>query len=203
MKNIRVEIIEMSTPTPIIEAMKMPYGTEKIDMKLIKKICMGETRFSEKHGSVLEHINISWRITGSSRLELQEHMRHRHASPTVQSARFTLLKSLDFNGEVEDIEEYFVFPKGLSVGEYNMLRGFYEQSLLTMRYMHRKYGWDNDKLKYLLPEGFRTKFVWTTNMRQMLNFFRLRLESDAHFEIRHIAELMLDELERTWVGELL
>ena len=52
------------------------------------------------HESVLEHINLTFRVDGISRALLQELARHRHISLSVRSTRFTLLKSLSDGQEV-------------------------------------------------------------------------------------------------------
>jgi len=56
-------------------------------------------------------------------------------------------------------------------------------------------------LKYLLPESFRTSLVWTINARSLLNFLKLRLTPNAHYEIRHLALLIL-ELVKANYGDL-
>ena len=62
---------------------------------------------------------------------------------------------------------------------------------------------DIDYFKYMIPEGFRTNMTWTINLRSYLNFLQLRKTPQAHFEIRHIADLTLQEVNRTWLYEIL
>ena len=84
MDRIKVEFLELNGLTSAIKAVGMPYkkdGTIELLTKVGKHY---------KHESVLEHITFSWLIDGSSRLELQEHMRHRVASATVTSSRYTI-----------------------------------------------------------------------------------------------------------------
>ena len=64
-------------------------------------------------------------------------------------------------------------------------------------------GIPNDLAKYCLPEGFRTNFTWTINLRSLMNFIRLRHNMKAHFEIRHISHLIVEGVKSTWVNELL
>ena len=47
------------------------------------------------HESVIEHINLTFRVEGISRALLQELARHRHISLSVRSTRYTLGNSLD------------------------------------------------------------------------------------------------------------
>ena len=73
------------------------------------------------HGSVLEHINLSFFIKGISRAVLQELMRHRIASPTVKSTRYTL----------SDIINNFVAVILYGNGDYNKFYSLFNQELLT------------------------------------------------------------------------
>jgi thymidylate synthase (FAD) len=53
----------------------------------------------------------------------------------------------------------------------------------------------NDKLKYLLPENWFVKdLMMTINIRSLFNFLFLRTSKTAHFEIRQLAEYMLELL---------
>ena len=49
-------------------------------------------RIKENHGSILEHINLTYSIEGLSRACLQELARHRLISLSVESTRYTLTK---------------------------------------------------------------------------------------------------------------
>ena len=44
-----------------------------------------------------------------------------------------------------------------------------------------------DKIKYALPECYKTELVWTINLRSLRNFLKLRLSLKAHQEIRKLA----------------
>lgn len=219
MKHIRVNIVTSTGPEGIISGMSKPYKNEKADMSLVKKVCLSE-RLTERHGSVLEHCVFTFEILGSSRLELQEHMRHRIASPTVESTRFCLDKVLNeiCAGDVSKVdpakfEEYFVVPD-LSLPEFSEItedqkKAFLEHyryialsSLESMAYLRQFESFNkkkhNDITKYLLNEGFRTNFTWTINLRSLINFLRLRNAPGAHFEIRWIAGLIIEALKSHW-----
>ena len=72
MNRIKVNLIAHSDPTAVINAMGKPYKNEKVTTELIKRICIGE-KLAERHGSVLEHITLTWEVLGSSRLDRREH----------------------------------------------------------------------------------------------------------------------------------
>ena len=45
----------------------------------------------------------------------------------------------------------------------------------------------NDVLSYMIPEAYRTSFIWTLNVRSLAHFLVLRLSSKAHPEIQALA----------------
>jgi thymidylate synthase (FAD) len=220
MKHIKVNLIGSNGPECVVNGMSKPYKNEKADMALVKKVCLNDN-LQERHGTVMEHVVFTFEVLGSSRLELQEHMRHRMASPTVESTRFTLDKVMKEIDESENgffyVEDYFVIPD-LDSEEFAhwdpRLKKTFKMNYLqlcngSMKLMQdmRKHGAsskkDNDVLKYLLVEGFRTNFTWTINLRSLLNFLRLRNNPAAHFEIRKIAALIIECLKDHWIWPVL
>ena len=120
MNKIKV-ILKHVTPEFVVnEAVGMPYDTPPSSELTGKVIGI------KKHMSCAEHIVINWHVIGSSRLELQEHMRHRMASPTVQSTRYVMKKLLDsieyadvfvtpdLSGCVNALMSASIFPRTLS-----------------------------------------------------------------------------------------
>jgi len=199
-------ILKHVTPEFVVnEAVGMPYDTPP-SFELTGKV-IGV----KKHLSVAEHIVMNWHVIGASRLELQEHMRHRMASPTVKSTRYTIDK--DFLRDVAlNTEDLFVRPdmSKLPVEQAAILSAhmsFSETAAITAIRECKKAKIPNDYIKYLLPESLRTSFSWTINLRSFINFLELRTDKHAHFEIRHIAKLMRAELanklEAQYVDELL
>jgi thymidylate synthase (FAD) len=187
-------ILKHVTPEFVInEAVGMPYYTPPSSELTSKVIGI------KKHLSCAEHIVMNWHVIGSSRLELQEHMRHRMASPTVQSTRYVLKKMLDSL----DYADVFVSPdlsalpadKAALADEIikEMQRKFF-----SLAKDMRNNGIPNDYIKYVVPESLRTSFSWTINLRSFINFLQLRTDKHAHFEIRHIANEM-----RRAIGESL
>ena len=141
------------------------------------------------HESVIEHVVYTFRIVGASRGFLQQLVRHRIASYSVQSTRYTLRKLL--SGAVINPEEFCVIPEEFTEKEREVLLGM----LLELKKAIKQF--PNDVAKYLLPESFRTELVWTINARSLRNFLKLRLHPKAHFEIRHVATLVVKALPKT------
>ena len=164
---------------------KSDNGGEK-DRELIERV--GN---KYKHSSTLEHLVYTFYIKGISRAVLQELARHRVASLSVKSTRYTLkeLKSEEpFSIEnLKRVEKYVVLTKNESVNSaiINSLNGL--QNLL-------KSGISNDIAKYALPEAYKTELTWTINARSLQNFFSLRTSKSALWEIRELAYLIYENL---------
>lgn len=147
-----------------------------------------------KHSSTLEHISLAFEIDGISRACLQELARHRMASLSVKSTRYTLkeLKDEDFDFEFfygerltgysyKQVEKYFKIA-GLSDTEICSLC----EVIYAIQSALRE-GVSNDIIKYMLPECFKTNLVWTINARSLQNFLSLRTSRSALAEIRELA----------------
>ncbi len=48
-------------------------------------------------------------------------------------------------------------------------------------------GLSNDKVKFCLPECYKTELSWTINARSLQNFLALRTSKSALWEIRELA----------------
>lgn len=214
MNRIKVQLLHYTSKEVLIEAMSIPYQTDNFKnisienaMKKIKAICV-----DKKHGSVLEHINFNFKIEGISRLCLQELVRHRLASYTVQSTRFTLPKKEKINSimkqyidlgykssikeniidkRLELIEPYIVIPNNLTYFEKEKL---FDVTYTFLQALSVLKSISNDRLKYVLPESWRTNLVMSINIRSLRNFLYFRLDKQAHFEIRYLANLIFEQI---------
>lgn len=137
-----------------------------------------------KHASTLEHLVYTFYIQEISRALLQELARHRMASLSVKSTRYTLKElkkeeefvQCDFNRA----EKYLVFT-----GE-EMVDNASIKALENLRQI-LKANVSNDKAKYCLPESYKTELTWTINARSLQNFLLLRSDKAALWEIRDLA----------------
>ena len=187
MHKIKAKLL-YNTPLDIgLTALSKPYQKEEVSKELFVKVAK-----VMKHESIMEHIVFSFDIDGISRLCLQELARHRIASLTVRSTRYTLQHMI--NDQYWKLDKYFVIPANLSEDIYNDYIMYLTEQILQLKRFYEKGMKNNDILKYLLPESFRTSLVWTINARSLLNFLQLRLASTAHFEIRHLAGLILQSV---------
>ncbi len=208
MKNINVQILNLPPKEILLSAIQKPYNTKNPSFETVKNVIK-----LLKHGSVAEHVFINFDITGISRLCLQELARHRHASLTVQSTRFTLDKMLikeKISGG--DLEEYFVTPfykedEWDCLEDYNeyisSLKSSWFVDVERMKLFKKTINLSNDFLKYFIPEALRVNLTWSINIRSLQNFLTLRLNKTAHFEIRYLANLILNSIKNTYVYELI
>ena len=137
-----------------------------------------------KHSSTLEHLNYSFDIDGISRACLQEVARHRHASISVKSTRYTLKELKETEG---NLDTFIVAAPSAEVNKNNLVQIGVLQGLL-------KTGLSNDIAKYSLPEAYKTSYVWTINARSLQNFLSLRTDKSALWEIRDLAHELFNKL---------
>jgi len=132
-----------------------------------------------KHSSTLEHINYTFDIDGISRACLQELARHRMASMSVKSTRYTLKELKD--APPESLLSFLVLTGNKFVDEH------VNETVLMDIQDELNRGTSNDIVKYMLPEAYKTSLVWTINMRSLQNFLSLRTDKAALWEIRKLA----------------
>ncbi len=156
-------------------------GGEK-DLALIDRV---GNKF--KHASTLEHIHYNFFIQGISRALLQELARHRMASLSVKSTRYTLkeLKECD----VIEYEKYLVFTGNEAVDNASKKALDALQKLLQG-------GISNDIAKYALPESYKSELTWSINARSLQNFLSLRTNKAALWEIRDLAYTVFEALPK-------
>ena len=164
-----------------------------------------------KHSSTLEHLNYTFYIQGVSRALLQELARHRMASLSVKSTRYTLKelkeedsfldgysfeelvqKFTDKNEVYQDqhmlrAKKYLVFTGELMVDFASIVALEHLRIILNNNIA-------NDKAKYCLPESYKTELTWSINARSLQNFLNLRSSKSALWEIRQLALQIFEKL---------
>ena len=177
---MKVQLLNKPDMSIIVEATRTCYDSmSKSDNLGEKDLALLEKIIDSKHESVLEHMVFTFKITDISRACLQELARHRIASYSVKSTRYTLKELRDTPDNelgkflIEDIEP---IVKSSSI-----------ESLKKIKMMLNMSNPDMDKIKYALPECYKTELVWTINLRSLRNFLKLRLSLKAHQEIRKLA----------------
>lgn len=183
---MKVELLHFTPIMIAVQAIRTCYNScdksddlgEK-DIKLLKSI------IANSHTSTIEHISYNYKISGISRALLQELARHRVASLSVKSTRYTLRELKNVNAD--DLKNYLVKISD-SIDEYNRFR------LATIQALINEQNLSNDELKYMLPEAFKTELMLTINARSLRNLLELRLSSKALKEFRELAKALYKEL---------
>jgi len=153
-----------------------PSGNE-VNIERIERVAN-----KNKHASTIEHLVYTFDIDGISRACLQELARHRMASLSVKSSRYTLK---ELKGAV--VLSDFLVSVDPIVDNENL------NTLVKVQHA-LNHGLPNDKVKYMLPEAYRTSLVWTINARSLQNFLSLRTSRAALWEIRDLANAIYQEL---------
>ena len=133
------------------------------------------------HHSVLEHASFTFAIEGVSRACSHQLVRHRIASYSQQSQRY--VKAGGFA---------YVVPRTVKgterEKEFHDFMGkaaeFYSALLEA--------GAKKEDARFVLPNACETKIVVTMNCRELLHFFEKRTCARAQWEIRAMAEKMLE-----------
>lgn len=177
---MKVNILHFTPLIVAVKAIRKCYDScsdnlgEK-DMKLLESIIKND------HTSTIEHINYTFEIDGISRACLQELARHRHASLSVESTRYTLRNLIQ-----EYKKDNFLYSDYLVLTGDNQMDQWSIDSLNRVISLLEK-GYKNDQAKYLLPESYKTNLILTINARSLRNFLKLRSSSKALWEIRELA----------------
>lgn len=151
------------------------------------------------HESPFEHISFTFAIEGISRACSHQLVRHRIASYSQQSQRYVNLKktfayvepkaiqedakaSREFHKIMKDIHNAYEKITELLKEEY-IADGYDEKTSEKMSI---------EDARYVLPNACETKIIVTMNARALMNFFKLRCCNRAQWEIRELADKMLE-----------
>lgn len=132
------------------------------------------------HESVLEHTVWTFEVDEVSRVLLAQITRHRLASFSVQSQRYT------------GADMAMVVPESMVVAD--LVDDIVEaRRAVDKLYKHaRALGIPHEDCRYFTLQGGHTGFVMTMNTRELRHFFALRCCNRAQWEIRELADKMLE-----------
>jgi thymidylate synthase (FAD) len=135
---------------------------------------------SSGHTSVLEHITFTFAIKDISRSCSHQLVRHRIASYSQQSQRFT---------EASDKDNY-IFPKKIDKNNPIVKNALETINDCYSRLINNKI--PKEDARFILPNACKTNIVMTINTRSLINFFGERLCTCAQEEIRTLAKKMYE-----------
>lgn len=135
------------------------------------------------HFSTLEHASYTFAVDGVSRALTHQLVRHRIASFNQQSQRY-----VTFDQGLEVIKPDTVADNSTASAIFDEA---IEASLKAYTAMLDA-GIPAEDARYILPNAAETKIVITMNVRELLHFFELRCCKRAQWEIRAMADEMLE-----------
>jgi len=172
----------------------------RVDRDLLVNKVFGNMHDSmnPSHESVIEHVVYTLDVNGVSRALLQELMRHRVASPSVQSTRYALKRIFRKITGGEELSSDVLDKLLILTGDTDV-DNVSRANLNNLIELYRKRKSDkvklaNDILKFPLPESFRVRLQYTINARSLRNLFVLRTSERAMWEIRRLAYNMYEAL---------
>ena len=190
-----VEVLHY-TPLEVVDiAICKCYGNEPYSDSEKVKARINRVANVSKHASTIEHLTYSFDIADISRACLIELSRHRLASYTVKSSRYTLQelkKEQPFDivriaNDWVKASKYIVLTGDEDVDNMSIL------ALENVRIMIQE-GKPNDVSKYCMPECFKTSLVMTINARSLQNLLELRSSKHALWEIQLLAKVMYEAI---------
>jgi len=154
---------------------------DQLDEAAIHRVL--RTVITSGHTSTLEHASYTFAIDGVSRAMTHQLVRHRLASYNQQSQRY-----VDFKDEPTFIIPPEIAADGRRKADF---LASCQAAFDTYREL-REDGVAAEDARYLLPNATETKITVTMNVRELLHFFSLRCCKRAQWEIRAVADEMLE-----------
>ena len=142
------------------------------------------------HDSPLEHVKFTFAVEGVSRALTHQLVRYRVASYSQQSQRYVDMKNFGY-----------VIPPSIASDE--AMRTEFEQCMneiqrsyqvLLDRFAEKGVAGErsHEDARFVLPQAGESKIVVTMNCRELLHFFSQRCCQRAQWEIRGLANRMLE-----------
>lgn len=134
------------------------------------------------HHSTLEHISLTFAVSGISRACAQQLTRHRMASYSMQSQRYC---------DMNDLES--VMPESIrnNLEMFAKYRQFIKFATMTYSDMIAS-GISKEDARAILPMSSACNIVFTMNLRSLIHFLEERLCNRAQKEIRNLAGSILN-----------
>ena len=159
------------TPTDMwIELMELPISEERM-LKLINRV------ISSGHHSVLEHVQLTFLISGVSRALTHQLVRHRiGVAISQQSQRYCTFEGGKFDYVIPNMIKGNSYACNLFEGTMEHLAGVYDKLIQA--------GIPAEDARAVLPNACCTNLTWSVNIRELMHVCNERLCSCAQSEIR-------------------
>lgn len=196
-----IEIIDMEDYEKIVKKIerigRVCYKSEgKITEDSAEKFIKG--LLTRQHESVIEHENVTVRFV-CDRGVTHEIVRHRIASYSQESTRYCNYSGDKFDNQITVINLASGFQYDLSKEND---KAKYEVWTKAMENAEQSYfrmlelGATPQEARSVLPNSLKTEIVVTMNLRSWRNFFRLRVDSHAHPQMREVATMLYEEFKK-------
>ena len=140
-----------------------------------------EHALASGHTSILEHAAFTFKVEGLSRAALAQLTRHRLASFDVQSQRYVRIHGIDL-----------VMPESIKNSDFYTEAGSLLEDVMNLYQRMVDAGIPTEDARYVTPQAVPTTLIMTMNARELLHFFSLRTCNRAQWEIRGLADRMLE-----------
>lgn len=144
------------------------------------------------HTSILEHASASFLITGVSRALSHQLVRHRLASYTQQSQRYTDQSNFEYvvPPSIQNTPEaYAIYVEYMKNTQETYKRLL---DIITQKnHAYKKTAVQQD-IRFILPNAATTQLVMTMNYRELGHFLSERMCTRAQWEIRNLASKIFD-----------
>ncbi len=147
------------------------------------------------HESVIEHETVTVKVI-CDRGVTHEIVRHRVASYSQESTRYCNYSNDTFNNRITiiDIASGFKYDldNEVDAAKYEIWKEAMENA---EKYYFEllKLGAAPQEARSVLPNSLKTEIMMTMNLREWRHFFKLRLSSKAHPQMREVAALIYQE----------
>lgn len=196
MVSVRVELVAVSSPRGcdprrlVVLAAKVSQGrvrergVEHYLRDYPEEDVGGWVRAAATFPSVLEHITFTFYIEGISRVASHQLVRHRIASYTQESQRYT------------EVRPDHVVPESVRArGFEGRFREVVEECYRLYREMVEA-GVPYEDARYVLPQAFTTSVLMTVNLRELIHIACVRLRPEAQWELREVVRRMVEEASK-------
>ena len=153
------------------------------------------------HESVAEHAVFTFQVEGISRSCSHQLVRHRLASYSQQSQRYVNMDGFEYVTPksiqtTKGIIQFRCEPYSQELDSDNLLEA-YQHLMEDIQLVYSEFvkcGVPEEDARYILPNACTTNITITMNARELRHFFGERCCTRAQWEIREMAEKMLEQV---------
>lgn len=171
--------VEAYTPNPVDVCSSFAglcYGKQDSSSKRLERC------YKSCHMGIFEHATVSLFVEGISRACSHQIVRHRMASYNQVSQRYCKMGN-DYS---------FVMPPSIEAHDMGAAYALCADACLETYRNMLAAGVPAEDARYVLPQGGVTSLVVTMNLRELFHFLELRTDKHAQWEVREVANAMLD-----------